>query len=142
MNTYVERIEALPFSVWPSLQISIWQALLLFLFVTGIGYWLLEKNKHGLPFALLAILFFLALRAYSFGQAARQQKIIVYNIPQYNAVDFIDGRAFKYVGDPALMNNEFCAKFSSKAISHPAKSSTTVFKNKFYAPGNLHFFWQ
>jgi len=137
MNTYVERIEALPFSVWPSLQISIWQALLLFLFVTGIGYWLLEKNKHGLPFALLAILFFLALRAYSFGQAARQQKIIVYNIPQYNAVDFIDGRAFKYVGDPALMNNDFVQNFHLKPSRILQRVPTTVFKNSFMRPGTF-----
>ena len=114
MNTYVERIEALPFSVWSSLQINMWQAILLFLFVAGTGHWLLEKKKPGLQLALLALLCFVTLRSYSFEQAIKQQKIIVYNIPQSRAIDFISGRGFWYMGDSDLLLNDFVQNFHMK----------------------------
>jgi len=114
MNTYVEKIEALPFSVWSSLQINMWQAITLFLFVVGTGYWLLEKKKHGLQLALFALLCFVTVRSHSFEKAIKQQEIIVYNIPQYRAIDFIDGRGFWYMGDSDLLHNDFVQNFHLK----------------------------
>jgi competence protein ComEC len=114
MNTYVERIEALPFSVWSSLQINIWQAIFLFLFVSGTGYWLLEKKKHGFQLALFALLCFVTVRSYSFEKASKQQEIIVYNIPHYRAIDFINGRGFWCMGDSDLVHNDFVQNFHIK----------------------------
>ena len=114
MNTYVERIEALPLSVWGGLQINMWQAAFLFLFLAGTGYWLLEKKRQGLRTALLSLLCFVALRSYSFSQAIKQQKIIVYNIPQHKAVDFISGRKFFHIGDTDLLTNDFVKNFHLK----------------------------
>jgi competence protein ComEC len=114
MNSYVERIENLPFSLWDGLQISIMQAILLFLFAAGISYWLFEKKKPGLQVGLAALLCFFMLRGSSFWQADRQKKIIVYNVPQHRAIDFINGRHFIFTGDANLIENDFARNFHLK----------------------------
>jgi competence protein ComEC len=114
MNTYIEKIETLPFSLWDGLQITIIQAILLFIVATGISYWLMEKSKKGLKLGLFALLVFIALRSYSFIQTNRQQKIIVYNVPQKRAIDIISGKNYSFVGDSDLLSNDFLRNFHLK----------------------------
>jgi competence protein ComEC len=114
MNTWIERIESLRFSLWDGLQINIVQAVLLIVFVTGISYWLMEKAKGGLKVGLLALLGFIAIRSYSLFKTDRQQKIIVYNVPQRRAIDFIDGRNYYFVGDTDLLADDFIRNFHLK----------------------------
>ncbi|MEP7373631.1 MAG: ComEC/Rec2 family competence protein [Chitinophagaceae bacterium] len=114
MNNYVERIESLPFSLWGGLQINIPETIFLFLFITGISYWLFEKKKGGLQIGLIALLCFWGLRSFSFWQADRQQKIIVYNVSQHRAIDFIDGRGYIFTGDTDLIKNDFARNFHLK----------------------------
>ncbi len=141
MNSWIERIESLRFSLWESLQISITQVILFTLFVAGISYWLVEKGKRGLAIGLVGLLGFIALRSYSFIQAGRQQKIIVYNVPQRRAVDFINGRNYFFVGDHDLEADDFLQNFH-------LKPSRILFRiSPSYRPGNflqnsnyIHFF--
>jgi len=114
MNTYIEKIEAIKFSLWDGLQISILQAFLLLLFAIGISYWLMEKSTKGLRLGLFAFLGFVALRSYSFVQSNQQQKIIIYNVPQKMAIDFINGRNYFFVGDSDLLTNDFARNFHLK----------------------------
>lgn len=114
MNTYIQKIELLPFSLWDGLQITILQAILLFLLATGISYWLMEKSKAALKLGLFALLGFIALRSSSFIQANQQQKIIVYNVPQKRAIDIINGRNYSFVGDSDLLANDFLRNFHLK----------------------------
>jgi len=114
MNTYIEKIEAIKFSLWDGLQISILQAVLLILFAVGISYWLMEKSTKGLKLGLFVFLGFVALRSYSFVQSIQQQKIIVYNVPQKRAIDFVNGRNYFFVGDSDLLTNDFARNFHLK----------------------------
>jgi competence protein ComEC len=114
MNSYVERIEMLPFALWDSLQITIPQAIFLLASVTGFGYWLLEKNKTIFKYGLAALLIFFGLRSFSFIKANNQQKVIVYNVPQKQAIDFIDGRNYLFVGDTDLLADDFIRNFHIK----------------------------
>ncbi len=114
MNTYIQKIELLPFSLWDGLQITIIQAILLFLLATGISYWLMEKSKATLKLGLFSLLGFVALRSCYFIQANQQQKIIVYNVPQKRAIDIIDGRNYSFVGDSDLLANDFLRNFHLK----------------------------
>ena len=82
MNSYIERIEMLPFSLWDGLQISIPQAVLLLVVAVGLGFWLMEKNKTGLKYAMAALAGFVVLRTVSFIQANNREQLIVYNVPQ------------------------------------------------------------
>ncbi|MFI5132942.1 MAG: ComEC/Rec2 family competence protein, partial [Chitinophagales bacterium] len=114
MNTYIERIENLPGSLWDGLQISILQTVLLFVFVAGAGFWLMEKSKPGLKASLIGLLGFIALRSYSFLQMNQQKKIIVYNVPQQQAIDVIDGRNYFFLGDSSLLEDDFPRNFHLK----------------------------
>lgn len=114
MNTWIEKVESLRFSLLDGLQVSIWQAALLMIFAAGISYWLMEKAKKGLMIGLAALFAFTALRSYSFIEARRQQKIIVYNVSQKRAIDFIDGRKYLFVGDSDLLADDFARNFHLK----------------------------
>lgn len=114
MNTYIERIERIPFSLWEGLQISLVQVILLLLFTGAGAYWLMEKSLAGLKLGVAALTTFIALRSWSFISANRQEKIIVYNVPQKKAIDMIGGRDHFFVGDSDLVVNEFVHNFHLK----------------------------
>ena len=114
MNSYVERIEKFPLSLWDGLQISIPQAILLLAVAAGFGFWLMNKNKTGLKYGLVALLGFFVLRSISFIKANNRQQLIVYNVPQRQAIDFIDGRKYLYVGDSDLLADDFVRNFHIK----------------------------
>src|SRR5688572_29043760 len=111
MNSYIERIEKLPFSLWDGLQISIPQAILLMILSAGLGYWLMEKNKTGFKYAVIALAGFVLLRTVSFIQANYREQLIVYNVPQKQAIDLINGRKYSFIGDTGLLTDDFVKNF-------------------------------
>ena len=114
MNSYIEQIEKLPFSLWDGLQISILQALLLLIVASGFGFWLMEKSKPGFKYGMIAVFGFIGLRTVSFIQASNRQQLIVYNIPQKQAIDLIEGRKYLFVGDSDLLADDFVRNFHIK----------------------------
>ena len=128
LNGYIERIELLPYSLWDGLYITIPQTALLLLFMAGVSYWLMEKRKIGLKIGLIALLGFAGLRTISFIQAEAQQKIIVYNVPQKQSIDIIDGRKYFFVGDSDLLADDFIRNFHLKPsrILHRIDSSYQI----------------
>jgi len=114
MNSYIERIEALPYSVWHGMQISTLQAALLIIVVAGFGYWLLEKQKLGAWTSISGLLIFTALRSFSFYQSDRQHKLIIYNVPKHQAMDIINGRNYYFIGDSDLLTDDFARNFHLK----------------------------
>jgi competence protein ComEC len=111
MNSYIERIESLPVSLWDGLNIDIIETILFYFFITGTSFWLMEKRKPGLAIALVSLLGFSALRSYSFIYTAGQQKIIIYNVPRQRAIDFVEGRNYLFYGDSALLEDDFARNF-------------------------------
>lgn len=111
MDSYIERIEALPGSLWESLQVSILQTICLFIIIAGLSSWLMNKSRRGLRIAMLSMLVFLLFRGLSFIRAGNQEKLIVYNIPQHFAIDFIDKNKFSFLGDSAVEQNSFTRNF-------------------------------
>lgn len=62
MNSSVEYLEVLPFSVWKELNINLLQAISMELIVAGFGYWLIEKQKTGCWVGIIASILFLIFR--------------------------------------------------------------------------------
>lgn len=114
MNSYIEQIEQLPFSLWDGLQISIPQVILLFIMSAGFGFWLMEKSKPGFKYGMFALLGFVALRTVSVIQANKRHQLIVYNVPQKTAIDLIDGRKYLFVGDSDLLADDLVHNFHIK----------------------------
>lgn len=114
MNSFVEHMGSLPFSLWDSLYFSIPQLILLYAAIIGLSFWLLQKTKTGLKAGLIFFIGFMMLRSWSFYQSSQQQKIIVYNVPQHTAIDFINGREYGFVGDSILLEDDFLRNFHLK----------------------------
>ncbi len=79
-----------------------------------ICYLATTKKKLGIFTALGACWLFFILYAQSWYQANKQQKLIVYNVPQHQAIDFITGQAFVFKGDSLLINNPTLSNFHLK----------------------------
>ena len=142
MNSYIERIESLPYSLWDGLQINVVQTIFLYIIAGGAGYWLLEKNRTGLKTALIALLGFVFLRSYSFIETNRQQKIIVYNVPQRQAIDIIHGRNYLFEGDSDLLRDDFLRNFHLKPsrilhrIPVASESNNIIGRNNYFMFGS------
>jgi competence protein ComEC len=115
MNSYIERIEALPYSLWQGLEVNIAQATFLIVMTIGFAYFFLEKQKGGVWVGLFSLLCFMTLRSLSFSHCTRQQKIIVYNIPKHKAIDLIAGRSYLFIGDSDLVASKFLQNFYLKS---------------------------
>lgn len=114
MNTCIEKVEILPYSLWQGLQINTAQAILLFIFIIFSGHWLIQKPGSSLKVALAALCFFFVLRSLSLLQAGHQQRMIIYNIPRQTAVDFICRRKCFFYGDSVILTDPFTHNFHLK----------------------------
>jgi competence protein ComEC len=136
MNTYVERIEMIPYSLLDGLQITITQAMLLIVVAAFVAYWLMEKSRPAFKIALASLLLFAGLRLYSFINVYSQRKIIVYNVPQKTAIDFVNGADYTFIGDSSLRQDGFARNFHLKPSRILYRLHETSFINNFQQNGN------
>ncbi len=114
MNTFIEKVNALPFSVWEGIQISVLQTVVMFGAIIGFSWWLMLNKKAGVYIGLAFTLLFVGLRSADFYKTTHREQMIVYNIPQYTAIDFIHGRSYQFAGDSSLFTNDFLQNFHLK----------------------------
>jgi competence protein ComEC len=114
MNKIILWFNNLAFSVWDGISISVIATMLLYGFVACLGYWLINKNKTSFKFSLLILLCFCALTGYTKWQTSTQQKLIVYNVPQHQAIDFVNGNTYKFIGDTVLATDGMLQNFHLK----------------------------
>lgn len=114
MNSFIERMETMPSSLWNNLQINTMQTIFIYAAIISIAIWLMEKKKDYLHMGLAALLGFTILRSASFWQSSQQQQLIVYNVPQHQAIDFINGRNYLFKGDAILSEDGFLQNFHLK----------------------------
>jgi len=111
MNSYIERIESVSFSLWGGFSISEIQTILLLVTSVGVCLWLIDRRRWMLVFSLSSLLLFVCLRSITFSKAYAQEKLIVYNVPKYSAIDLIHGRSFNFIGDSAVLYDDFIRNF-------------------------------
>ena len=111
LNHFIIHINTIPFSQITSIQINILQVILLFIIISGFAVWLLQKNKRGFLLALSAVLLFAVVNSFDLIKKNQQQKIIVYNVPKYTAIDCVEGRNYFFTGDSVLEENNFLQNF-------------------------------
>ncbi|MFC4233548.1 ComEC/Rec2 family competence protein [Parasediminibacterium paludis] len=127
MNDFIARVDDLPFSILNGLQIHLVQVALLYAIITAATIWLLQKSSKALLACLSFACFFCAWRYWDFMGKYRQHKMIVYNVPNYKAIDLIDGRYFQFVGDSVLQEDGFLSNFHlrpSRILHRIAESET------------------
>jgi competence protein ComEC len=82
--------------------------------ICAIGFWLMEKAKPFAIIALVALLCFFTIKTVDAFHTNKQHKLIVYNVPQHQAIDIISGRSVTFVGDSILLANDFLQNFHLK----------------------------
>ena len=143
MNTVITWMNHLSFAVWDKIPATIFSTVLLYIVVIGLGAWLIGKNKKIFRLALVSLLIFVMHNAFSKWKIAQQQKLIVYNIPQHQAIDLADGNSYSFRGDSILLKEGLLQNFHLKpariamGLNTISDSLTTVFhQNIFYLFNN------
>jgi competence protein ComEC len=133
MNTYVERLDSVSFATWGGLSISILQAIMLTAAIVVFCFGLMEKQKELLWLSASCLLVFLAIRSFSFIDACRQKKLIVYNVPGHQAIDLVDGRTLRFMGDADLLEDDFIRNFhiQPSRVLHRIALAIPVFTKEF-----------
>jgi competence protein ComEC len=125
MNSFIEHMETLPFSLWNGLQVSMLQTVFLYGIIAGSGYWLMKQSKPALWVAAACSLVFFMARSFSFINTANQQQLIVYNIPKHRAIDFVSGRNVVCKGDSAVLNDHSLQQFYLNPCRTALRSTVT-----------------
>ncbi len=142
MNRFVEHMGSMPFAVTDQLQLSSVQLVLLYLLIFCTWAWILQKNKRLLIFILAGIGCFIGLKNFAILSARSQCKLVVYNVPRHQAIDFAFGRHCLFLSDSALQNNESLQNFHLKnarikfRFTDITRSLSTDNSFKFFTAGN------
>lgn len=114
MNTIILQINKLSFSVWDHLPATVASTWLLYGIVIAWAAWLITKNSRLFRYGLISLLVFTSLMTYGKWQVAKQRKIIVYNVPQYQAIDLVSGPGYRFIGDSILQEDGLLQNFHLK----------------------------
>jgi competence protein ComEC len=114
MNETIIYINHISFSVWDKLPATVLSTCILYAAVIFTGIWFMKKIKMMFIYALSTLLFFTMVLVYGKWDSYQQQKIIVYNVPQHQAIDFIQGNHYRFVGDSILLADAMLQNFHLK----------------------------
>jgi len=114
MNSFIEGINNFPFSLLENIRISILQLCCLYFIIICLSIWLLKLKQLAFIGALSGVIIFGLVRIHLEFVAFNQNKLIVYNIPSHQAIDFIEGKYYLFKGDSILLENDFLQNFHLK----------------------------
>ncbi len=105
LNYSVNLINELPYSLTENIRFSVIDAWLIYLAIVFLISLIAYRKFKFLLVACLLLIFFLGNNSWVNYNSLKQQKIIIYNIPQYSAINFIDGDDNILVSDIKLTEN-------------------------------------
>lgn len=111
MNEFIFFINGIPYSLWKNLQINVFQTWLLIAIIISFVFWIRFNKRKSFIFLLVFINLFIASVSYRFIAINQQQKLIVYDVPHYSAIDFVQGDHYFFIGDAVLKNDSSLRNF-------------------------------
>ena len=114
MNKLVLWVNEIPYAVWEGIHATILSTWLLYAIVIAFGAWLINKNYKLLYGSVFCMLLFTLSGIYDNWQIQNQQKIIIYNVAQHQAIDFVSGNNYKFIGDSILLQDGVLQNFNIK----------------------------
>lgn len=114
MNSFIEYVNGFPYAVYEGIQNNLAETVLLYVFIAGTAYWLMYKTRQYLFIGLAAMFIFVLIDGDENYQLRQQEKVVVYNIPQHTAVDFIAGKEYAFTGDTAMLDDDYLRNFYLK----------------------------
>ncbi|MGN6339644.1 MAG: ComEC/Rec2 family competence protein [Ginsengibacter sp.] len=116
LNHSVVFFDTIPYSLWQGVSISRIETVLLYLFITCVVYAFIEKNKNAFKFSTALLLLFFILKTHREWNLYQQKKIIVFNIPQHRAIQFIERNNFYYAGDDEVVHDKLLNNYNLKPV--------------------------
>jgi competence protein ComEC len=101
-------------AVWPNIQLTILQAIVLYAILIAGAIWILLKKKTAFFIGLASMLAFVIVRSIDIIVRNTQHKLIVYNVPKHTAIDIVEGRNYFFIGDSILLQDGFLRNFHLK----------------------------
>ena len=114
MNQIILKIDDFPYTVWDKIPATIVTTWLLYFVVIGVSCWLLRKSNNWFRFSVFSLLAFAGMHTFNTWQINNQQHLIVYNVPQHRAIDFVKGNNYQFVGDSILLQDGVLQNFHLK----------------------------
>jgi len=111
LNEFIVAINGLPNTVINGIKISIFQTILLLVFIAAVTTFLAQKRKIYLLVAATSLISFSSIRVYDYWIASKQQLIIIYNMPKHAAIDVVSGMEYQFIGDSILLQDGFLRNF-------------------------------
>jgi len=111
MNSYIEKFDQFPFSIWDQISVNIPQTILLSACIVFLMYWFMENKRIFMwsgVFCLLGFVFIESLNSY---QKSQQHKLIVYNIPKHKAIEIVSGDEYMFIGDSVVKQDKQLQNF-------------------------------
>jgi competence protein ComEC len=126
MNKFILLVNQLPCAVWDKIPATVLSTWILYAVVICFSSWLLFHQKNHLKVGMAAMFLMAILMAGYKWETARQQKLIVYNVPGHQAIDLVKGNEFIFIGDSALLEDGLQQNFHLK----PARISNQLLHNR------------
>jgi competence protein ComEC len=111
LNFFIRWVNELPFTTLSHIQVSMLQAALLLLLIFMLARWGLRRSASALVAGLASLAMFIALQTFRVYHDGRQHLVLVYNIPQYTGIDYLQGRQSTFIGDTAIAQPGFLQNF-------------------------------
>jgi competence protein ComEC len=139
LNHIVLLINGIPFSLWDGISLSVTGTIILYMVFIFFLYWLIKKNMTAFKLGVLSSLVLAGMIAVEKWNLSHQEKIIVYNVPSYKAIDFVDGNRYQFVGDDDLARDGLLQNFHLKPgrislmLNNKEENLATLYRhNNFY----------
>ena len=126
MNAIIKTCNDIPYSLLDNIYANVATTWLLYIFIIAATAWLIHKHKVAIRVALLSMFLFVAVQTYSTLSIYQQKWIVVYNVPQHQAIDFIYHDKYHFVGDSSLINDGALRNFHLRPARVSLQATTGV----------------
>lgn len=110
-NAIVKWVERIPYAYVNGIYISIPQSIVLYLMiVAGTGFFILRRTIYLRVFLTTASVFF-AIMGFHQWENIRQNRLVVYHIRKYTALQIVKGEESYMIGDSILLNDKNAFRF-------------------------------
>ena len=141
MNNLISWFNSLPHAVTENLRASVGSTLLLYVFIFSISVWILRKSNKSLygTICSLSVLVFLVIA--SKWKHVNQNALVIYNIKNLTAIDFIRGKKCAFIGDEEAINDNNVYNYDLKPSRIFYQASDLVQLEKVgYKNDQIYFF--
>lgn len=111
MNKFIDNINQFPHSVTTGIQINLIQTIFLYGVIIFCATWLFYKKVQSVLYASICLLLFVSIRSMDIIEKSKQQKLMLYHLPQSTAIDIFDGKHYLFIGDSMVSANSFLRNF-------------------------------